>query len=124
MGGGKFDAVVMNPPFSHKFTNLENAPIELHRSGMRMGYWFLTQCMLQAPTVIALMPWFTISDSDVRMRALKRHGIKSITALPRKTFQFARIQTMVIHLEVGFKGQTLFFAYDCLNDLSAPKLFV
>lgn len=121
-GGGKFDAVVMNPPFSHKFTNLENAPIDLHKSGMRMGYWFLTNCMQQSDIVIALMPWFTISDSDVRMRALYRHGIKSITALPRKTFQFARIQTMVIHLERGFKGQTAFYAYDCLTDDDAPKL--
>lgn len=119
---GKFDCVVMNPPFSHKFTNLTNAPIDLHRSGMRMGYWFLTDCMQKSNNVIALMPWFTISDSDVRMRALKRYGIRSITSLPRKTFQFARIQTMVIHLERGYMGDTIFYAYDCLTDVQSLKM--
>ncbi len=112
----KFQAVVMNPPFAHKFTNMEGAPITVAKAGMRMGYWFLTDCMRRSDHVVALMPWFTISDSDVRMRALKRWGIRSITALPRKTFQFARIQTMVIYLEHGFKGETGFYAYDCLED--------
>lgn len=112
----KFDAWVMNPPFSHKFTNLQNAPIEVNENGMRMGYWFLTEAMKRTDNVIALMPWFTISDSDVRLRMLKRYGLKSLTALPRKTFEFARIQTVVIELERGYKGDTIFHAYDCIHD--------
>lgn len=119
--GLMFDAIVMNPPFSHKFTVIENAPLEIHKAGMRMGYWFLTDCMRRSTNIVALMPWFTISDSDVRLRMLYRYGLRSLTALPRKTFQFARIQTVVIHLEKGFKGETLFKAFDCLHDKSQLK---
>jgi hypothetical protein len=119
----RFDAFVMNPPFSHKFTLLDNAPAHVHQKGMRMGYWFLTDAMKRTNNVVALMPWFTLSDSDVRLRALKRYGIKSLTALPRKTFEFARIQTVVIELEKGYRGKTVFEAYDCLFDDNQHKLF-
>jgi len=118
----RFDAIVMNPPFSHKFCLLDNAPQEIHKAGMRMGYWFLTDCLNRCDRVIALMPWFTISDSDVRLRSLMRYGMRSITALPRKTFQFARIQTVVLDLEKGYRGETLFRAYDCQNDHVQHKL--
>jgi hypothetical protein len=119
----RFDAFVMNPPFSHKFTRMEYAPLEVHAKGMRMGYWFLTDAMRRSDNVIALMPWFTISDSDVRLRMLKRYGLKSLTALPRKTFEFARIQTVVIELKRGYTGKTTFEAYDCLFDHEQTKLF-
>lgn len=118
-----FDAFVMNPPFSKKFTNTKNAPDSINEKGMRMGYWFLTDAMKRASIVIALMPWFTISDSDVRLRMLMRYGLKSLTALPRKTFQFARIQTVIIELEKGYKGETVFRAFDCLHDHKQPKIF-
>ena len=95
---------------------MDNAPEDLHRTGMRMGYWFLTQAMNRADTIIALMPMFTISDSDVRMRAIKRYGLRSVTVLPRKTFDWTRIQTVVLHLQKNYKGKTIFEAYDCLND--------
>ena len=49
-----------------------------------------------------------ISDSDVRLRYLKNYGLKSITALPRKTFQYARIQTVVLELDRDYKGDTIF----------------
>lgn len=119
----KFDAFVMNPPFSHKFTFTENAPDSINEKGMRMGYWFLTDAMKRTNNVIALMPWFTISDSDVRLRMLKRYGLKSLTALPRKTFEWARIQTVIIELERGYKGQTIFEAYDCLFDHHQTKIY-
>jgi hypothetical protein len=118
----RFDGIVMNPPFSQKFTKLDNAPIELQSPVMRMGYWFLTDCMKRSDNVIALMPWFTISDSDVRLRYLVRFGLKALIALPRKTFEFARIQTVIIVLQKGFKGDTIFKAWDCLNDASQPPL--
>lgn len=104
----RFDAVVMNPPFSSKSAFMENAPDGFKERGMRLGYYFLTECMKMSDNVIALMPWFTISDSDVRLRYLKEFGIISITALPRKTFQYARIQTCILQLQKGFKGETLF----------------
>jgi hypothetical protein len=64
--------------------------------------------MKMSDNVIALMPWFTISDSDVRLRTLKGFGIKSLTALPRKTFDYVRIQTVVIELQKGYKDSTIF----------------
>jgi type I restriction-modification system DNA methylase subunit len=116
LGKERFDCVVMNPPFSSKFTILNNAPEYFIKSGMKMGYQLLTACLNRSDNVIALMPWFTISDSDVRLRSLKRFGLKSVTALPRKTFEFARIQTVVLELQKGYQGETLFKVFDCLND--------
>lgn len=103
-----FDAVVMNPPFSSHSAFLENAPKDIEFKGMRIGYHILFECMKKADTIIALMPWLTIADSDVRLRALKSYGLKSLTPLPRKTFEYARIQTCVIELERGYEGETIF----------------
>lgn len=108
-----FDCIVMNPPFSSKYAF--GIPEDFEHKGMRMGYYILTECMKMSDHIIALMPWFTISDSDVRLRYLKSFGLKSITALPRKTFQYARIQTCVFELERGFQNETLFKVYDFLN---------
>lgn len=110
----KFDCVVMNPPFSSKFMNLENAPTGNDFKGMRMGYYCLAECMKMSNNVIDLMPWFTISDSDVRLRYLKNYGLISVTALPRKTFQYARIQTCIFQLQKGYTGETIFKVYDLL----------
>lgn len=104
----KFDAIVMNPPFSSKTADVTNAPKETDISGMKIGYFILTDCMKMSDTIIALMPWFTISDSDVRMRMIRDFGLKSVTPLPRKTFQYARIQTVILELQKGFKGETEF----------------
>lgn len=111
----RFDCVVMNPPFSFKYAIIDNAPIHLVNNGMRFGYWMLLECMKMSDTVIALMPWFTISDSDVRLRQLKKYGLKRITALPRRTFQYARIQTVVLELHRGYKGETIFEVYDTID---------
>lgn len=102
----KYDAIVMNPPFSSKYAF--GVPETVKETGMRLGYYILTECMKMSDHVIALMPWFTISNSDVRLRYLKEYGLKSITALPRKTFQYARIQTCILELERGFNGDTIF----------------
>jgi len=104
----RFDCIIMNPPFSSKSADMRNAPEEAEIKGMRLGYYMLTECMKMSNNVIALMPWFTLSDSDVRMRYLKDFGIKSLTALPRKTFQYARIQTVIIELEKGYQSDTIF----------------
>jgi len=110
-----FDCVVMNPPFSSKSAYLGNAPDEWKNyTGMKFGYKMLTEMMEISKNIIALMPWFTISDSDVRLRSLKNYGLKSVTALPRKTFQYARIQTCVIELEKGFTGRTEFKVFELL----------
>ncbi len=108
----KYDCVVMNPPFSDK--SAYNVPAGV--KGMRLGYHILQECMKMSDHVIALVPWFTISDSDVRLRSLKRWGLRSVTALPRKTFEYVRIQTVVLELEKGYKGETIFKVLDTLED--------
>lgn len=107
----KYDCIVMNPPFSSKSAFMNNAPEGVEVTGMKLGYYILTECMKMSNNIIALMPWYTISDSDVRMRYLKSFGIKSLTALPRKTFQYARIQTVIIELEKGYQDETIFRTY-------------
>ena len=117
----RFDCIVMNPPFSSK--SAFNVPEHLNKFGMRLGYHILTECMNMSDSVIALMPWFTLSDSDVRLRSLKKYGIKSITALPRKTFEYVRIQTVIIELQKGYKGEAVFRVFDLLNYKEIPTLF-
>lgn len=104
----KFDVIIMNPPFTAKSADLTNAPDDVKCIGMRLGYYILTECMKLSNEVIALMPWFTISDSDIRLKALVEYGIKAIIPLPRKTFRYARIQTVIIHLVKGYRGETRF----------------
>ncbi len=116
----RFDCVVMNPPFSSKWAF--NVPDHYTKLGMRMGYSMMMDCMQMSDHVIALMPWFTISDSDKRLREIKRYGLKSVTALPRKTFQFARIQTVVLEMDKGHVGTTDFKVFDCLHDHLKPQL--
>lgn len=106
----RFDAIVMNPPFSTR--SAYGYPEDLGHDGMRLGYYILTRCMNMSDNVIALMPWFTITDSDVRMRYIKDFGLKSITALPRKTFEYARIQTCIFEIEKGWKEETIFRTFD------------
>jgi len=106
----RFDCVVMNPPFSSKYAY--GVPNDFEYKGMRLGYYILTECMKMSDHVIALMPWFTISDSDVRLRHLRHFGLKSITALPRKTFKYARIQTCVFELSSGWRDNTIFQVFE------------
>lgn len=104
----RFDCVIMNPPFTHKSAFLDNAPDDPKLAGMKLGYYILKKCMKMSDHIIALMPWFTISDSDIRLKYLIEFGLKSLTPLPRKTFQYARIQTVVIELQKGYKGEINF----------------
>lgn len=111
-----FDCIVMNPPFSSKSAYLEKAPRDIDLRGMRVGYYFLTECMKKSNHVIALVPWFTISDSDVRLRNIMNYGLKSITTLSRKSFDYARIQTCILELEKGYLGSTDFRFFDVINE--------
>lgn len=130
----RFDCVIMNPPFSgNSLLHIPDGWVKLDKngnSGMKAGYQILTECMRKSDNIIALMPWFTLSDSDVRLRALKSFGMISVTALPRKTFEYARIQTVVIQLQKGFKGETKFNVFDLMfnsgteyHDLEKLELF-
>lgn len=104
----RFGAIVGNPPFSAKSADLTNAPKDFPNKGMQVGYEILKQCMEMSDNIIMLVPWFTISDSDVRMRFIKDFGLISVTPLPRKTFDYARIQTVVLQIQKDYRGETYF----------------
>jgi type I restriction-modification system DNA methylase subunit len=106
----RFDCIVMNPPFSSKWTF--GCPDPMKEYGMKMGYWMLDECMEMSDDVIALMPWFTLTDSDKRLEKYKNWGLVSVTALPRKTFNYSRIQTCVIQLKKGYYGPSWFHTFD------------
>lgn len=108
----KFDAIVSNLPFSSK--TFFNCPTEFEGKGMKVAYEQMKVLMEMSDNLIMLMPWFTISDSDVRLRLLKNYGLISVTALPRKTFQYARIQTCILQLQKGYNGPTEFKVFDLL----------
>lgn len=113
-----FDCILMNPPFSDK--SAFNVPDNEKYEGMKFGYQILSECMEISDNIIALMPWFTIVDSDVRLREIYKFGLKSITALPRKTFDYARIQTCILEMDKNFKGDTLFKMFN-VNLLKKQK---
>ena len=79
---------------------------------MKIGYYILDRCMTAAPIVIALMPWFLMLDSSVRMKKVMDFGLVKVIALPRHTFNYARIQCNVICLVKGYKGPTEFTMFD------------
>lgn len=101
-----FDCVIMNPPFSSKYAF--GVPESINEKGMKIGYHILFECMKMSDNVIALMPWFLILDSSVRLKKLQDFGLKSITALPRSTFEYARIQCCIFELDRKWKGKTEF----------------
>lgn len=93
---GRYDAVVMNPPFTP----------------MKMGYEILYKCMDLADVVIALMPWLTIINSSKRTRDIMDFGLVSITHLPRNAFKGSRVQTCVLNMNKGYEGETKFLAIE------------
>ena len=106
----RYDAVVMNPPFSCRYAF--GLPASFTENGMRLGYYMLMECMKRSDRIIALMPWFTLTDSDLRVKCLTGFGLKSITHLPRKTFEYCRIQTMVLELRKGYAGPALYKTFN------------
>ena len=117
----RFDCVVMNPPFSEKSALLQHAPSFYQGSGMKVGYYILQEAMNMSDHVIALMPWFTISDSDVRLRCLLNFGLQSVTLLERKTFNYTRIQTCILVLSKGFRGTSSFQYFSTLIAADVAK---
>jgi len=106
----QFDCIIMNPPFSSKYTY--GVPETVKESGMKIGYHILFKCMEMTDHVIAIMPWFLILDSSVRLKQLKEYGLRSITALPRSTFEYARIQCCIFELDRNWKGKTEFKVFN------------
>ena len=87
---GRFDAVVMNPPFTP----------------MQMGYRILYRVMEMSDVVIALMPWLTLINSKRRTRDIEAFGLKEVIHLPRDVFPGFRVQTCILNMQNGFRGRT------------------
>jgi len=76
---GKFDAVVMNPPFSPMLT----------------GYQILEKCFTMSSIIIALMPWLGFINSEKRTRVWVEKGLYKIVHLPRSIFKGSRVQCAI-----------------------------
>ena len=88
----KFDWIVMNPPFTP----------------MKQGYDILYKCMNMTDNIIALMPYLTIINGEKRTQDIMDWGLKSITHLPRSVFKGSRVQTCILEMKRGYKGDTIF----------------
>jgi len=88
----KYNWVVMNPPFSP----------------MKKGYDILYECMEMSDNIIALMPWLVLINGNKRTTDIMNFGLISITHLPRKVFNGARVQTCIMEMKKGYKGKTTF----------------
>lgn len=88
----RFDWIVMNPPFTP----------------MSQGYKILYSCMEMSDNIIALMPYQCIINGEKRTQDIMSFGLKSITHLPRSTFKGSRVQTCILEMNKGYKGDTIF----------------
>ena len=93
--GMKFDASVMNPPFTP----------------MDTGYKILYAVMELTDQIIAIMPWLTLINSEKRTRTIWRYGLRSVTHLPRWVFPGSRVQTCIIDMQKGWLEETKFLFY-------------
>lgn len=91
---GKYDWIVMNPPFTP----------------MKLGYQILYSCMNLSDNIVALMPWLTIINGQKRTNDIMDYGLKSITHLPRNIFKGARVQTCILEMQKGYTGITKFLS--------------
>jgi hypothetical protein len=96
----RFDCIVMNPPFSVKYAY--GIPEGFEKMRMGLGYYILYECLKMTDHAIALTPFFTIINSEFRLKVLKDYGIKSIIALPRNTFPGTRVQCCILELHRGW----------------------
>jgi type I restriction-modification system DNA methylase subunit len=90
MVSGRFDAVIMNPPFTP----------------MEQGYRILYAVMEMSDVVIALMPWLTLINSKRRTKDIKTFGLKDVIHLPRDVFSGSRVQTCILNMRKGYAGKT------------------
>lgn len=86
------DVVIANPPFTP----------------MTLGYKMLDRFFEFSGTVIVLMPWLTIINSEKRLDRLKKHGLREIIHLPRSVFKGSRVQTCILMFTKGYHGDILF----------------
>jgi phospholipid N-methyltransferase len=102
MRQSRFDAIVMNPPFTP----------------MSIGYEIMFQCMDMSDNIIALMPWLTIINSERRLQRLRDFGLRSVHHLPRNTFKGSRVQTCILELvkTSGYCQTKMFYPFSKTNN--------
>lgn len=99
----RFDCVVMNPPFSIEYAY--GMPDEINKKGSQVGYHILKGCMGMSDKIIALLPWFIITNSEKRMKEIKAWGLKSVCIVPRRWFPGSRASNCILVLEKGYSGK-------------------
>ena len=80
-------------------------------SPMKEGYEILNVCMEMSNTIIALMPWLTIINSERRTKKILDFGLHSVTHLPRTAFPGSRVQTCILDMQRGVSGDTKLLFY-------------
>jgi hypothetical protein len=88
----KYDAVVMNPPFTP----------------MRLGIRFLKRAMLLSDHIICLFPYLLLANSQQRQIEYQQWGMRKLITLPRDAFPGSRVQCCIMVLDKEFSGQTTF----------------
>ena len=99
----KFDCIVMNPPFSIQYTY--GLPNELNKKGFQVGYYILKTCMEMSNNIIALLPWFILTNSENRMKEIVGWGLKSVCIVPRRWFPGSRASCCILTLKKGYFGK-------------------
>jgi len=120
----RFDCILMNPPFTWKYANIKHMPADYLHKNCPFGYRILFQCMEYSDNIIALLPTFTLTDSDTRTRELVKFGLKSITQLPRNAFGYTRVQTSVFELRKGWHKPTIYQFYELIHRKNKKNLSI
>lgn len=103
MGKSRFDCVVMNPPFSIEYAF--GMPTEINKKGSQVGYHILKGCMEMSYNIVALLPWFILTNSEKRMKEIKAWGLKKVCIVPRRWFPGSRASNCILVLEKGYSGK-------------------
>lgn len=88
----KVSAVIANPPFTP----------------MSKGYKMLNRFFEFSGSVVVLMPWLTVINSEKRLNCLKEPGLFKIVHLPRRVFKGSRVQTCILVFGEDHSGEIMF----------------
>lgn len=86
------DCIVANPPFTP----------------MKLGYEMLDTFFKLSESIIIIMPWLALINSQKRTKNYIEHGLKQIIHLPRSAFAGSRVQTCILVFEKEYRGQISF----------------
>lgn len=99
----RFDCIVMNPPFSIEYAF--GMPDAINKKGSQVGYHILKSCMEMSDNIIAMFPWFILTNSEKRMKEIKAWGLKQVCIVPRRWFPGSRASNCILVLQKGYHGK-------------------